>query len=184
MNRIAVIFDSSQPDFPNWTDILNTPGHEALMGQLILYAVIFGTIMTVIVLLLQKHVFGKIFGFFGDFVLGSLYGGNRRNKDHKAILKGMYQQATGLRANDQNVQAEKVYRQILADYPEELDARYLLAELLYVKFDKPKPALRLIKELQKKVKEKDGPYQYSAAMNDLSLEIQDYLAGQGPEQKE
>jgi len=64
------------------------------------------------------------------------------------------------------------------------DARYLLAELLYVKLDKPKPALRLIKELQRKVKEKEGSYHYSAAMNDLSLEIQDYLAAErGSEQE-
>lgn len=107
-------------------------------------------------------------------VAGGLFLGSKR-KDDKAIIRGMYQQANGLKLSANFAQAETVYRQILADYPDQLEAHYLLAQMLWLETDRSKEALKMFQALQKKIQQKNLSFKYKQALKDSIQEIREEL---------
>ena len=61
---------------------------------------------------------------------GGLYHSGSTEPNHPAIVKGMYGLAAGYVKTGQFGKARDKYLEILQTYPDELDARYLLANLL------------------------------------------------------
>ena len=106
---------------------------------------------------------------------GSLYHGGSNEKDHRAVIKGMYNLANGQRGVGNFKEAEKSFKQILVDYPDELDAMYYLAKLYDLKLDDPRRALAEYRKLEKKILELKVDYKYEDALNDRINELKVYL---------
>jgi len=107
---------------------------------------------------------------------GSLFmGSSSTEKDNKAILKGMYDQANGFKLAGQYDLAEKVYRQITKEYPQETEAPYILANLLWIEMEKPKEAFRILQNLEKKIRLEKISFKYRTTLkqhlNDLKNEL-------------
>jgi len=135
--------------------------------QLFLGLFVVGTIIALIVNHLLKGA--------GN-VAGSLFFGSASTtKDDKAILKGMYDQANGFKLAGQFALAEKVYRQITKEYPQETEAPFILANLLWMEMDKSKEAFKILKTLEKKIRLEKISFKYRAALkqhiNDLKEEL-------------
>ena len=135
-----------------------------------LYVFGFGTVVSI--------VFVKGMGKAAS-AAGSLYHGGSNQKDHIAVIKGMYNLANGQRGSGKFEEAEKSFQQILVDYPEELDAMYYLAKLYDLKFDNPEKALGEYRRLKRKIAELNVDYKYEEALNDRINELKDYLGQNG-----
>jgi len=106
---------------------------------------------------------------------GSLYHSGSNKKDDTAVIKGMYNLANGYRGAGEFEKAEKAFKQVLADYPEELDAMYYLAQLYDLKFDNPEKALGEYRRLKRKVNEHNKDYRYKDALEERINELEEYL---------
>ncbi len=134
-----------------------------------------------ILLFLGLSVVGVIVAFILNQLLkgaGNVAGGlflGSKKKDDKAILKGMYQQANGLKLSAQYSQAEKIYRQIIDEYPQETEAPFILANLLWIEMDRSKEAMKMLLALEKKIRLEKLPFKYRKALKqkiaDLSSEL-------------
>ena len=123
-----------------------------------------------ILLFLGLSVTGTIIAFTLSHLLkgagnvaGGLFLGSHR-KDDPAILKGMYRQANGLKLSAKNSEAEKVYRQIIEEYPQETEAPYLLANLLWMEIGRSKEALKMLQALENKIRLEKISFKYRAAL--------------------
>ena len=96
---------------------------------------------------------------------GSLYSGSKE-KDHKSILRGMYGKAEGQVLSAQFSQAEKVYKELLKEYPKELDAHYYLGRLYLRQFNDKKKSLEEFSRLKQKIKEQSVDYDYKDAVEE------------------
>ena len=134
-----------------------------------------------IILFLGLSVTGLTVAFLVNYfqkgtssLMGGLFLGSKR-KDNKAILKGMYHQANGLKMTGQYALAEKIYRQIIEEYPQEIEAPFHLGSLLWVKMDRSKEALKMFRTLEQKIRLEKLPFQYREALKknitDLSSEL-------------
>jgi len=110
---------------------------------------------------------------------GFLYHGGSSGKDHKAVIKGMYNLANGYRGAGEFEKAENAFHQILVDYPEELDARYYLAQLYDLKFDNPEKALAEYRRLKRKILELNTDYRYEDALEERINELKEHLGHDG-----
>lgn len=130
------------------------------------YALVIGTILSISFFLYSRKVISGI---------GSLYHSGSNEKDHRAVLKGMYNLANGQRGAGKFEMAERSFQQILVDYPDELDAMYYLAKLYDLKFDNPEKALGEYRRLKRKIEELKVDYKYEEALNERINELKDYL---------
>ena len=110
---------------------------------------------------------------------GSLYHGGSNEKDHRAVIKGMYNLANGYRGAGEFKKAENAFYQILVDYPDELDAMYYLAQLYDQKFDNPEKALAQYRKLKRKILELKTDYKYEDALEERISELKVYLGQNG-----
>ena len=110
---------------------------------------------------------------------GSLYHGGSNEKDHRAVIKGMYNLANGYRGAGEFKKAENAFYQILVDYPDELDAMYYLAQLYDQKFDNPEKALAQYRKLKRKILELNTDYKYKDALEERISELKVYLGQNG-----
>jgi tetratricopeptide (TPR) repeat protein len=106
---------------------------------------------------------------------GSIYHSGSRERDHNAVIKGMYDTAEGLKLRGQYPQAEEAYLEILSEYPKEMDARFLLALLYERNLDKPEQALKEYKRLKQEITEKKIDYKYKDALNENIKQLKDIL---------
>ncbi|MDH5638437.1 MAG: hypothetical protein OEZ04_08100, partial [Nitrospinota bacterium] len=111
--------------------------------------------------------------------MGGLYHSGSRQMNHKAITKGMYSLAGGYTRAGQFSMARDKYMEIIETYPEELDARYLLANLMDEHFGLPEEALKLFIGLRRKIREKDIDYKYKVALGERIAELEKYLKEEG-----
>jgi TolA-binding protein len=108
---------------------------------------------------------------------GSLFlGSASAKKDDKAILKGMYDQANGFKLAGQFTLAEKVYRQITKEYPQETEAPYILANLLWIEMEKPKEAFRILRNLEKKIRLEKISFKYRTTLKQYLNDLKEELA--------
>lgn len=127
---------------------------------------LFGTLLSVV-------AFAFITGFSN--MAGSLYHRGSNVKDHKAVIKGMYNLASGYENTSEFVKAEKTYKQILKDYPEELDAIYHLGRLYDKRFDDPERAYNVYRKLKKKISGNNSDYKYKESLDEKISELKEYL---------
>ena len=127
---------------------------------------LFGTLLSVV-------AFAFITGFSN--MAGSLYHRGSNVKDHKAVIKGMYNLAKGCENTGGFVKAEKIYKQILNDYPEELDAIYHLGRLYDKRFDEPERAYNVYRKLKKKLSGNNSDYKYGESLDKKINELKEYL---------
>ncbi|MBI3583471.1 MAG: hypothetical protein HY096_05905 [Nitrospinae bacterium] len=106
---------------------------------------------------------------------GSLYHSGSREKDHNAVIKGMYDTAEGLKLRGQYSQAEEAYLEILREYPKEMDARYLLALLYELNLYKPEQAVKEYSKLRLEIQEKKISYKYKDALDENIKQLEDFL---------
>lgn len=95
---------------------------------------------------------------------GLFLGSNKR--DDAGILRGMYRQANGLRISSQPEQSEKIYKQILIEYPDELEARFYLGDLIWKDLKQGKRALRELKALERKIRQEKLDFKYLPALEE------------------
>ncbi|NIQ01018.1 tetratricopeptide repeat protein [candidate division KSB1 bacterium] len=95
---------------------------------------------------------------------GGLFHRGSHEQDDKAILKGRFKQAHGLQMAGRYSQAENVYREIMAEYPDAIEAQFLLAQLLWTELERPGEALRLLRELERKIRRDDLDFKYRKAL--------------------
>ncbi len=118
---------------------------------------------------LVNHLLKGTSGLAGGIFLGS------KRKDDKAILKGMYHQANGLKMAGQLALAEKIYKQIIDEYPQEIEAPFLLANFLWIEMDRSKEALKMFRTLEQKIRLEKLPFKYRDALkqniSNLSTEL-------------
>lgn len=121
-------------------------------GFIVTGSIVYGLFIFIggIALNLASFIVIKMFAGFS----GSLYHSGSTDKDHNAIIKGMYNTAEGLKLRGQYSQAEEAYLEILMEYPEEMDARYLLALLYDLKLNKPEDAIKEYRKLKRAIQEK------------------------------
>ncbi len=138
-----------------------------------------------ILLFLGLSVVGVIVAFTLNHLLkgagnvaGSLFLGSHEKND-QAIVKGLYGQANGLKMTAKNSEAEKIYRQIIEEYPREIEATYLLAHLLWIEMDRSQEALKLLRALDKKIRLEKISFKYRAALNRDIKELSDRQAAGG-----
>lgn len=110
------------------------------------------------------------------FVGHGLYLGGSKVRDDGAILKGMYEQAHGLRITSQPKQSEKIYKQILIENPEQLEARFYLGNLYWKNLRQGKRALREFKALEKKIREENLKFRYISVLKESIRDLKDDLA--------
>lgn len=110
---------------------------------------------------------------------GFLHRGSRE-KDHEAIIKGMYSKANGLKLTGQYLEATKVYQDLLAEYPEELDVRFFLAQSYDRHLNEPEKALKEYIALNHKLMEKKIDYKFKGALRqnikELKQEMEDKMS--------
>ncbi|MBI5188680.1 MAG: tetratricopeptide repeat protein [Nitrospirae bacterium] len=116
-------------------------------------------------------LFIKMFAGFS----GSMYHSGSRERDHDAVIKGMYNTAEGLKLRGQYSQAEEAYLEILSEYPKEMDARYLLALLYERNLDKPEQAIKEYRKLRREIREKKIAYKYKDALDENIKQLEDFL---------
>ena len=75
--------------------------------------------------------------------------------------------------------AREKYLEILETYPDELDAKYLLANLLDNHFGAYQEALQEFRGLRKVIREKKVDYQYKAALEKRIKELEEHLEKEG-----
>ncbi|MDH5757098.1 MAG: hypothetical protein OEZ55_10565 [Nitrospinota bacterium] len=107
---------------------------------------------------------------------GGMYHSGSRKMNHAAVMKSMYNLAAGQTRTGQFSQARDKYMEILETYPEELDARYLLANLTDQHFGLPEEALRIFLDLRALIREKGIDYKYKVALGKRIAELEGYLA--------
>jgi len=117
--------------------------------------------------------FAAIQGFSG--AVGGLYHSGSHQLNHAALTKGMYNLAAGYVKSGQFAQARDKYLEILETYPEELDARYLLANLWDQHFGLQEEALKEFMRLRRMIKEKNVDYKYQRALEERIEELQKFL---------
>ncbi|MDH5509442.1 MAG: hypothetical protein OEZ32_03710 [Nitrospinota bacterium] len=117
--------------------------------------------------------FAFVQGFAGT--MGGLYHSGSRQMNHQAITKSMYSLAGGYTRAGQFAMARDKYMEIIETYPEELDAHYLLANLLDEHFGLPEEALKLFSGLRRKIREKNIDYKYKVALAERITELEKYL---------
>jgi len=114
------------------------------------------------------------FIFFGIKIFssaaGSFYSGSREKFD-RVSSKVMYEEANNLIFVGHYTPAAKAYRDLLQEYPEELDARLLLGQVLYQKLGDSKGALKEFRSLQKIIKEKNIQYKYQETLDEIIWKI-------------
>ncbi len=113
----------------------------------------------------------KLFAGFS----GSMYHSGSSERDHDAVIKGMYNTAEGLKLRGQYSQAEEAYLEILREYPKEMDARYLLALLYERNLDKPEQAIKEYRRLKREIREKRIDYKYKDALNENIKQLEEIL---------
>ena len=108
---------------------------------------------------------------------GGLYHSGSTELNHPAIVKGMYGLAAGYVKTGQFGKAREKYMDILQTYPDELDARYLLANLLDRHFGLYEAAREEYIALRRAVRKRGVDYPYLAAMEEriaaLSQEMEE-----------
>ncbi|NIR49157.1 hypothetical protein GWN42_31840, partial [candidate division KSB1 bacterium] len=84
--------------------------------------------------------------------------------DDPTTLKRMYRQANGYKLAFKFAMAEKSYWQIIDEYPQETEAQFLLAQLLWKELERPGEALKMLKKLEQKIQREDLEFQYRSTL--------------------
>jgi len=115
--------------------------------------------------------------------IGGLYHSGSREMNHAAIIKGMYSLAAGYSKTGQFSMARDKYFELINTYPDELDARYLLANLLEQHYGLPEEALAEFIKLSRMIREKGIDYKYKHALEnrikELRLTLEEERKGPG-----
>jgi tetratricopeptide (TPR) repeat protein len=99
-------------------------------------------------------------------LMGGFYHSGSTQPNHPAIIKGMYGLAAGYVQGGEFGKARDKYMEILETYPEELDARYLLANLMDQRFGLYAEAYLEFTVLRRIIRERKVDYPYKAAMEE------------------
>lgn len=86
------------------------------------------------------------------------------HQNEEEILKGLYKRAHGFRTANRFEASEKLYIQIMQDFPKELNALFYLADLLWREMDESKKALRKFAELEKRIKQDSLKFEFRLAL--------------------
>lgn len=97
-------------------------------------------------------------------IAGGLFFHSSREKDHKAIIKGMYSKANGLKLTGRYEKSVEAYQKILTNYPEELDAYFFMGQTYYPHINNPTKALKEFNTLDRKLKNKKINYKFKEAL--------------------
>lgn len=106
-----------------------------------------------------------VINFLPEFLSKRLYLGSDK-RDDAGIMRGMYKQADYLRWSNRYDESEKIYRQILKEYPEELEARFFLGDMLWKDLNKGTQALKAFKALENTIREKGLDFQYREVLKE------------------
>jgi len=116
-------------------------------------------------------VFRKLASFMGDGPL--LSSGNKEAE----ILKDMFKKAHGFRTAKRFDPSEKLYNQIIRNYPDELNAPFYLGDLLWKELGQSKKALRKFTELEKRIQQDSLKFEFRAILKRNIENIKEELKG-------
>lgn len=132
-------------------DQLSTPDGLKKGGQLLALAL--GVSLAV------TSAYHWIAKFMGD---GLFLSSSHQSEAEK--LKDLYRRAHGYRTANRFEASEKLYIEIMQEFPEELNASFYLGDLLWKEMEQPKKALRKFAELEKRIKQDSLKFEFRSAL--------------------